>query len=100
MKVLKVVKKVKKSDEEKELWQFCRELQKKYFQKWLNKPVEIFCDNDFGKDVNIRINWSALGAVSIAETKSFANDLLDAIKDANKMEAEIKKAYPGVKVNK
>lgn len=96
MKLLKIVK---KTDADVDLWWICRELNDKYRTKY--DPIDLYMhEDDKNNSIAIGINWPSIGRSDMATTKGFAKKLLDAVKFADKIEAEIKKKYPNVKVTK
>lgn len=89
----------KVGDAEKQLWETCMELQHKYRRKY--EPIHIYVEADLQDNAaTIEINWPSIGASNMATTKKFADKLLEAVKFADKIEAEIKKVHPNVKVIK
>jgi hypothetical protein len=91
---MKVIK-VKKADADMELFDWCRQKNKEYRNKF--KYIEIDAnDNMAGTMVVLSVNWSAVGAQTPDETVRFANDLLSAVKILKKIEAEGKKKFPNV----
>lgn len=98
MKLIKL--KSNKNDDGMELFDFCRKLERTYRNKFPN--MELYVDASMLKDdeVEIRINWSAIGAQKLSEAKKFAVNLQALVLIAGDIEKEIKKKFPGVKISK
>lgn len=98
MKIVKV--KTNKQDGGMELFDLCQQLERKYRHKFDN--MELYVDAPILKDdeVEIRINWSAIGAQKLSEAKKFANNINALVKMAEQVEKEIKSKFPEAKVSK
>ena len=92
--------KIKKSDDGMELFNYCQKLQREYRSKFPN--MELYVDAPILKDdeVEIRINWSAIGSQRLAEAKKFATNIGALVIIGEKIEKELKKKFPGVKISK
>lgn len=99
MKIVKV-KANKQDNDELDLFHFCQQLERKYRHKFDN--MELYVDSPILKDdeVEIRINWSAIGSQKLSEAKKFAVNLQALVLIAEKVEKEIKAKFPEVKVSK
>ena len=49
-------------------------------------------------DIEISINWKAMGDKNLAETQKFSNELNEAIKKAKKLADVLKRNFPDVKL--
>lgn len=92
--------KVKKSDDSMELFDYCRKMEREFRNKFPN--MELYVDAPILKDdeVEIRINWSAIGSQRLAEAKKFATNISALVGMGEKIEKELKKKFPGVKISK
>lgn len=92
--------KIKRSDDGMELFDYCRKLERSYRNKFPN--MELYVDAPILKDdeVEIRINWSALGSQRLSAAKKFATNIGALVLIAEDIEKELKKKFPGVKISK